>query len=38
MLGHYQIDKAWTAAPEFTRDALKIISDQAAQLELRNTE
>tara|TARA_Y100001951_G_scaffold56270_1_gene44581 strand:- start:382 stop:498 length:117 start_codon:yes stop_codon:yes gene_type:complete len=38
MLGHYQIDKAWDAAPEFTRDALKIISDQAAQLELRNTE
>jgi|TARA_R100001143_G_C3289637_1_gene100571 hypothetical protein len=38
MLSHHQIDKAWDAAPEFTRDALKIISDQAAQLELRNTE
>tara|TARA_R110000765_G_scaffold57399_2_gene112539 strand:- start:351 stop:467 length:117 start_codon:yes stop_codon:yes gene_type:complete len=38
MLNHPQIDKAWDAAPEFTRDALKIISDQAARLELGNTE
>jgi hypothetical protein len=38
MMNHPQIDKAWDAAPEFTRDALKIISDQAAELELRNTE
>ena len=38
MMNHPQIDKAWDAAPEFTRDALKIISDQAAQLELGNTE
>ena len=38
MMSHHQIDKAWDAAPEFTRDALKIISDQAAQLELGNTE
>ena len=36
MMTHTQIDKAWEAAPEFTRDALKTISDQAAQLELRN--
>ena len=33
---HPQIDKAWEQVPEFTRDALKIISDQAAQLELKN--
>jgi|TARA_B100001964_G_scaffold235171_1_gene294826 hypothetical protein len=38
MMNHHQIDKAWDAAPEFTRDALKTISDQAAQLELGNTE
>jgi len=38
MMNHPQIDKAWDAAPEFTRDALKIISDQAAELELRNTD
>ena len=38
MMNHHQIDKAWDAAPEFTRDALKTISDQAAQLELENTE
>ena len=38
MMNHPQIDKAWMAAPEFTRDALKTISDQAAQLELGNTE
>jgi len=38
MMTHHQIDKAWAAAPEFTRDALKIISDQAARLELGNTE
>jgi len=38
MMNHHQIDKAWGAAPEFTRDALKIISDQAARLELGNTE
>ena len=36
MMNHPQIDKAWDAAPEFTRDALKTISDQAAQLELGN--
>ena len=38
MMNHHQIDKAWDAAPEFTRDALKTISDQAARLELGNTE
>ena len=38
MMTHHQIDKAWDAAPEFTRDALKTISDQAARLELGNTE
>ena len=38
MMIHHQIDKAWDAAPEFTRDALKAISDQAAQLELGNTD
>jgi hypothetical protein len=38
MMNHPQIDKAWDTVPEFTRDALKIISDQAAELELRNTE
>ena len=38
MMNHHQIDKAWDAAPEFTRDALKTISDQAAKLELGNTE
>lgn len=38
MMNHHQIDKAWDAAPEFTRDALKTISDQAAKLELKNTE
>ena len=36
MMTHPQIDKAWEQVPEFTRDALKIISDQAAQLELKN--
>ena len=38
MMNHPQIDKAWDAAPEFTRDALKVISDQAAELELRDTD
>ena len=38
IMNHHQIDKAWDAAPEFTRDALKTISDQAAKLELKNTE
>ena len=38
MMNHHQIDKAWDAAPEFTRDALKTISDQAAKLGLGNTE
>jgi hypothetical protein len=38
MMNHHQIDKAWDAAPEFTRDALKTISDQAARLELNNTD
>jgi len=33
---HPQIDKAWAEVPEFTRDALRTISDQAAQLELEN--
>jgi nitrate reductase assembly molybdenum cofactor insertion protein NarJ len=28
--------QAWEYAPEFTRDVLKTISDQAAQLELKN--
>jgi|TARA_R100001163_G_scaffold57280_1_gene45169 hypothetical protein len=36
MMTHHQIDKAWQEVPEFTRDALKIISDQAALLELKN--
>jgi len=36
MMTHPQINKAWEEVPEFTRDALKIISDQAAQLELEN--
>ena len=36
MMTHPQIDTAWEQVPEFTRDALKIISDQAAQLELKN--
>ena len=38
MMNHHQIDKAWDAAPEFTRDALKTISDQAARLEPNNTD
>ena len=36
MMPHPQIDEAWEHVPEFTRDALKTISDQAAQLELEN--
>ena len=36
MMTHHQIDEAWQEVPEFTRDALKIISDQAALLELEN--
>ncbi len=36
MLTHPQIDQAWEHAPEFTLDVLKTISDQAAQLELKN--
>ena len=36
MMTHPQIDKAWEHVPEFTRDVLKTISDQAAQLELKN--
>ena len=36
MMTHPQIDEAWEHVPEFTRDALKTISDQAAQLELEN--
>tara|TARA_R100000697_G_C5353302_1_gene172485 strand:- start:249 stop:371 length:123 start_codon:yes stop_codon:yes gene_type:complete len=36
MMTHPQIDQAWEHAPEFTRDVLKTISDQAAQLELKN--
>ena len=36
MMTHHQIDKAWEEVPEFTRDALKTISDQAARLELEN--
>ena len=36
MMTHPQINKAWDEVPEFTRDALKTISDQAAQLELKN--
>ena len=31
-----KMSKAWEEVPEFTRDALKTISDQAAQLELEN--
>jgi hypothetical protein len=34
MLNHPQIEKAWEHVPEFTRDVLKTISDQAAELEL----
>jgi len=33
---HPQIDQAWDHVPEFTRDVLKTISDQATQLELKN--
>ena len=36
MMTHPQINKAWEEVPEFTRDALKTISDQAARLELEN--
>jgi hypothetical protein len=36
MMTHPQIDQAWEHVPEFTRDALKTISDQAATLELNN--
>ena len=36
MMTHPQINNAWDEVPEFTRDALKTISDQAAQLELKN--
>ncbi len=36
MMTHPQINKAWDEVPEFTRDALKTISDQAARLELEN--
>ena len=36
MMTHPQIDKAWEHVPEFTRDVLKTISDQATQLELKN--
>jgi len=36
MMTHPQINKAWQEVPEFTRDALKTISDQAARLELEN--
>ena len=36
MMTHPQIDKACEHVPEFTRDALKTISDQAAKLELEN--
>tara|TARA_R100001129_G_scaffold41667_3_gene28479 strand:- start:1762 stop:2013 length:252 start_codon:yes stop_codon:yes gene_type:complete len=36
MMTHPQIDKAWEEVPEFTRDVLKTISDQATQLELEN--
>ncbi len=36
MMTHPQVNKAWEQVPEFTRDALKTISDQAAQLELEN--
>lgn len=36
MMTHPQIDQAWDHVPEFTRDVLKTISDQATQLELKN--
>ena len=36
MMTHPQIDQAWEHVPEFTRDALKTISDQAARIELNN--
>ena len=36
MMTHPQINKAWDEVPEFTRDALKTISDQAARIELNN--
>ena len=32
-MNHPQIDKAWEHAPEFTRDTLKVISDQSAEIE-----
>ena len=33
IMNHPQIDKAWEHAPEFTRDTLKVISDQSAEIE-----
>ncbi len=36
MMTHPQIEQAWEHVPEFTRDALKTISDQAARIELNN--
>ena len=33
MMNHPQIDKAWENVPEFTRDTLKVISDQSAEIE-----
>ena len=37
LMTHPQIDKAWEHVPEFTRDALKTISDQSAEIELLKT-
>ena len=36
MMTHPQIEQSWEHVPEFTRDALKTISDQAARIELNN--
>ena len=37
LMTHPQIDKAWEHVPEFTRDVLKTISDQSAEIELLKT-
>ena len=36
MMTHPQIDQAWEHAPEFTRDVLKTISDQAFFVEFKS--
>ena len=37
LMTHPQIDKAWEHVPEFTRDVLKTISDQSAEIEFLKT-